>query len=321
MTRFIILACVMFITFTQISAARSFQNFLSQIKVQALSKGISEKTINKVMPTIHYVKKSITLDRKQSEFTLTFEKYQKNQLTKSRINKAVKYLRNNKKTFDIIERRYQVPREQIVALWAIESNFGTHMGKFHIPSVLATLAYDGRRAEMFTDQLLKALQIIDAGHITSKTMLGSWAGAMGQSQFMPSSFLSYAVDYTGDGTADIWRAKPDVWASIGNYLHTEGWKFGKPTKIPAILPPNFKITEDFEKNDRTLPALHQLGVKAFYRGNDNPAVRLIEPDRSSHKQAFVTFKNFYVLLHWNRSYFFALTAADLAEKIRIQLNK
>ncbi|MFT6072140.1 MAG: membrane-bound lytic murein transglycosylase B [Alphaproteobacteria bacterium] len=308
----------MMFLFAQPLFARSFDHFLNEIKIQALAKGISEKTLNDTFPTIKYVKKSVQLDRKQSEFTVTFEKYQQNQLPNSRVKKAVSFLRKHKKTFDIIERTYQVPREQIVALWAIESNFGAHTGKFHIPSVLATLAYDGRRAEMFTDQLLKALQIIDQGHITSRAMIGSWAGAMGQSQFMPSSFLNYAVDFTQDGTADIWRAKADVWASIANYLQTEGWQYGKPTKIPAILPQNFKITENMEKNDRPLRSYYQMGVKAFYRGRDNPMVRVIAPDRSAKKQAFVTFNNFYVLLHWNRSYFFALTAADLAEKIRQQ---
>ena len=286
--------------------ARSFSEFLNEIKLQALSKGISENTLNKTLPTIKYVQKSITLDRKQNEFTITFEKYQENQLPNARIQKAVR----------TIENKYNVPRENIVALWAIETDFGRYTGNFHVPSVLATLAYDGRRAELFTSQLIDALTIIDKGHVQPKAMIGSWAGAMGQSQFMPSSFLKYAVDFTGDGTADIWRAKADVWASIANYLATEGWDFNKSVAIAVTLPKGFVITEALEKEYRPISELKQMGIQYNYQSSDNPLVKLIAPDRSLYKQSFIVFKNFDVLMHWNRSYFFALTAAKLGDKIR-----
>lgn len=301
---------------SNVASARSFGAFLTDIKVQALASGISERTLQKTMPTVRYVAKAVALDRKQNEFTITFEKYQQNQLPQSRVKKAVQFLKSNKATFDVIEQKYQVPRERIVALWAIESNFGQHTGNFHIPSVLATLAYDGRRAELFTNQFLDALKIIDAGHIEPKAMIGSWAGAMGQSQFMPSSFLKYAVDFTGDGTADIWRAKADVWASIANYLSTEGWDFKTPVSLPVRLPQGFIITEKLEKEYHSLSELRALGVNITYAGTDNPMVKLIAPDRSVSKQAFIVFKNFDVLMHWNRSYFFGLTAAKLGDMIR-----
>jgi membrane-bound lytic murein transglycosylase B len=304
-----------FMALQQVSA-RSFYDFLNEIKVQALAKGISENTVNKTLPTIKFVQKSIDLDHQQSEFTVTFEKYQQNQLPISRIQKAVAFLKDNKEIFDAIEQKYHVPRERIVALWAIESNFGQNTGNFHVPSVLATLAYDGRRSELFTEQLLNALEIIDKGHIESAAMIGSWAGAMGQSQFMPSSFLKYAVDYTGDGTADIWRAKADVWASIANYLATEGWDFSKPTIMPVTLPHNFIITDALEKEYRPLSELRAMGIHVDYQRHDNPLVKLIAPDRSVNKQSFIVYKNFDVLLHWNRSYFFALTAAKLGDMIR-----
>ncbi len=318
MVRFLHFCLTIFFLISKVNYtnARSFGDFLNEIKLQALTKGISENTLNKTLPTIKYVQQAVTLDRKQSEFTITFEKYQQNQLPMSRINKAVRFLTDNKAIFDKIEQQYQVPRERIVALWAIESNFGASMGNFHVPSVLATLAYDGRRHELFTSQLLDALTIIDQGHIQSASMRGSWAGAMGQSQFMPSSFLKYAVDYTGDGTSDIWRAKPDVWASIARYLSTEGWDFNKPTTLSVMLPVGFKVTEALEKEYRPLSELKAMGIQIPYNGNDNPLVKLIVPDRSVQKQSFVVFKNFDVLLHWNRSYFFALTAAKLGDMIR-----
>ena len=207
----------------------------------------------------------------------------------------------------------------IVALWAIESNFGKNMGRYHVPSSLATLAYDGRRREMFESQLIKALRIIDEGHINASNMRGSWAGAMGQSQFMPSSFLNYAVDHTKDGTKDIWRAKADVWASIANYLQTEGWQTGRPKAVKVILPQGFAYNEDIEKTYRPLNDFRAMGVKLQENISGNPNVKLIMPDRSTEKQAFVVFENFYVILHWNRSYFFALSAAKLADKIKAAL--
>lgn len=299
--------------------ATDFRNYLSQVKIQALSQGISERTIDKVLTDVKYLPKVVKFDRRQSEFTVTFEKYQQNQMPASRVKKAVSYLRQFESTFDAIEQKYQVPREMVVALWAIESNFGRNMGNYHVPSSLATLAYDGRRREMFQDQLIKAIKIIDEGHITASNMRGSWAGAMGQSQFMPSSFLSYAVDHTQDGTKDIWRAKADVWASIANYLKTEGWQNGKPKSVKVILPENFDYNEDIEKTYRPLSDFQNMGVTLTENISGNPNVKLIMPDRSTEKQAFVVFENFYVILHWNRSYFFALSAAKLADKIKAAL--
>jgi membrane-bound lytic murein transglycosylase B len=298
--------------------SKSFTEFLDDIKIKAIAGGISEATTQNVISDIQYVNKAVELDRKQSEFTVTFEKYQQNQLPHSRVFKAVKFLKNNKQIFDALEAQYQVPRERIVALWAIESNFGQNMGNFHIPSVLATLAYDGRRAELFTSQLLDALKIIDAGHISSKNMKGSWAGAMGQSQFMPSSFLKYAIDYSKDGSADIWQSKSDVWASIANYLATEGWQMGQPTTVKATLPAGFVITESLEKEYRPLSEIKDMGITVHENVKDTTLVKLIAPDRSEQKQAFIIYNNFDVLLHWNRSYFFALTAAKLGDLIKAE---
>lgn len=302
-----------------IGAKPSFNEFLNQVRIEALSSGISQQTIDNTFGTIKFLPKVVALDKKQSEFTVTFEKYQENQLPMSRVNQAVSYLRNNKETFDIIEANYQVPREMIVALWGIESNFGRNTGGFHVPSSLASLAYDGRRHDLFKSQLLDALKIIDEGHITPQAMIGSWAGAMGQSQFMPSSFLKYAVDYTGDGSKDIWNAKADVWASIANYLRTEGWQMGQPKAIQVFLPDGFVYDETVEKVYRPLSDYLAMGVTLSASVLGNPQVKIIKPDRSVSNASFVVFQNFDVVLHWNRSYFFALTALALGDKIRAGL--
>ena len=292
--------------------ATDFRNYLSSVKVSALAQGISEKTIDQTFSHIHYLPKVVKFDRRQSEFTITFEQYQRNQMPASRIKKAVSYLKQFQSTFNTIEAEYGVPREMIVALWAIESNFGNNMGRYHVPSSLATLAYDGRRRELFEGQLIKALKIIDEGHISASDMRGSWAGAMGQSQFMPSSFLSYAVDHTQDGTKDIWRAKADVWASIANYLKTEGWENGRPKVVQVTLPDGFEYNEDIEKTYRPLSEFRENGVQLMENIVGNPNVKLIMPDRSEERQAFIVFDNFYVILHWNRSYFFALSVAKIS---------
>ena len=302
-----------------IGAKPSFQEFLNTLKVEALSVGISQETIERSFATIRFLPKVVALDKKQSEFTVTFEKYQQNQLPMSRVKQAVAYLRANKETFDIIETNYQVPREMIVALWGIESNFGRNTGGFHVLSSLASLAYDGRRHDLFKAELLDALRIIDGGHIAPQNMIGSWAGAMGQSQFMPSSFLKYAQDYTQDGSKDIWNAKADVWASIANYLRTEGWQMGQPTSVQAFLPVGFVYDETVEKNYRPLSDYLAMGVKLSSNVMGNPQVKIIKPDRSLTNASFVVFDNFYVILHWNRSYFFALTALALGDKIRANM--
>ncbi|MEM6602972.1 MAG: lytic murein transglycosylase [Pseudomonadota bacterium] len=297
-----------------------FRTYLAGVKVSALTKGLSETAIDQTLATVKYVPKAVKLDRKQNEFTISFEKYQNNQLPASRVKKAVSFLQTYKSTFDRIEQIYKVPREMIVALWAIESNFGQNTGGFHVPSVLATLAYDGRRRVLFENQLIHSMQIIQEGHVRPTQMKGSWAGAMGQSQFMPSSFLNYAVDFSKDGTKDIWRAKSDVWASIANYLQTEGWQFGKPKAVAVQLPIDFTYDEEiYAKHYRPLSEFKNMGVRLFENVSGNPNVKLIKPDRSTENQAFIAFENFDVIMHWNRSHFFALTVAKLADKIKARL--
>ena len=320
MVRFYVTLCAVFYMvmggYGFASGGQDFQTYLQSVRVTALSKGVSPNAIDNTIRSIRYVPKAVALDRKQSEFTVTFEQYQKNQITAGRIKQAVSFLREFKSTFDMIESRYQVPREMIVTLWAIETNFGKNTGGFHVPSVLATLGHDGRRSDFFTQQLINAMQIIDAGHISAQNMQGSWAGAMGQCQFMPSSFLNYAVDYTGDGTKDIWNARGDVWASIANYLKTEGWQFGKPKYIQVQLPASFIYDENIEKNYRPLSEFVKMGVNIPYNTDMNMQAKLIKPDRSTTNAAFIVFKNFDTILHWNKSYFFALTGLKLSEDIK-----
>ncbi len=200
-----------------------FETWLFELRDEAVQKGLRPALVDEALDGISPIDRVIELDRKQPESTMTMQKYLQNVLPESRINKAQELYEENRELLDKVSREYGVQPQYIVALWGIESNFGERMGNFSIIEALATLAYDGRRSEYFRKELFNALTILDQGHISVPDMEGSWAGAMGQCQFMPTSFLRYAVDYDGDGKKDIWGTKADVFASIANYLSSEGW--------------------------------------------------------------------------------------------------
>lgn len=212
-----------------------FQAWLAQVKKEALAKGISQKTVNDAFASVSHDGRVIRLDRKQPESKLTLEEYLAKTVTEQRINQGRELLAENRALLDEISAKYGVPPHYIIALWAIETSYGNNTGGFSIIESLATLAYDGRRSEYFRGELMNALKIIDQGHIAAYDMEGSWAGAMGQCQFMPSSFLSYAVDYDGDGKRDIWNTQADVFASIANYLHSSGWNTDNENNFNVLL--------------------------------------------------------------------------------------
>jgi membrane-bound lytic murein transglycosylase B len=204
-----------------------------------------------------------------------------------------------------------------VALWGIETSYGAWSGSTPVIGALATLAYDGRRAEFFRRELMDALRILDEGHVEADAMLGSWAGAMGQSQFMPSSYVRNAVDYDGDGRRDIWGTLPDVFASIANYLAKAGWNdrytWGREVGLPAALGEGL----DGLEVRRPLPAWNDLGV----RRADGAALPLVALDASllrtddGQGPAYLVYGNFRVLMAWNRSTYFGLTVGQLSDLI------
>ena len=187
-------------------ASESFKTWQAELRIEALSKGISANVFDKSFAGVEPIERVIELDRSQPEFTMTLETYLLKVVSGTRIKKLEK-LTEHKLILAEISKKFGVQPRFIVALWGIETNFGQHTGGFSVIAALATLAYDGRRSAYFRGELLNALQIIEEGHISSDNMKGSWAGAMGQSQFMPSSFLSYAYDYNRDGRRDIWTTK------------------------------------------------------------------------------------------------------------------
>ena len=182
-----------------------------------------DKVINEFKNKTKFIKRVVELDKSQPEFKLTLDQYLKRVVTPTRIKKANQKYNENKKLLTQISKHYGVQPRFIVALWGIETDFGRLTGGFSVISALTTLVYDGRRYDYFKKELINALKIVNGGHITINKMTGSWAGAMGQCQFMPSSFINYATDWDKDGSKNIWTSKPDVFASAANYLKRVGW--------------------------------------------------------------------------------------------------
>ncbi|MDH3239798.1 MAG: lytic murein transglycosylase, partial [Alphaproteobacteria bacterium] len=220
----------------QAPASQSFQAWLEGVRAEGLKRGLSKATLDAALDGLTPIERVIKLDRRQPEFVQTFRQYIEKRVNDWRIQTGRERFATHGALLKEVSQRFGVQPRFIVALWGIETNFGRHTGGFSVVRALATLAFDGRRAAYFRKELFNALTIIDEGHISAADMKGSWAGAMGQNQFMPSSFLSYAVDYNGDGRRDIWGTTADVFASAANYLKKAGWRsdqtWGREVKLP-----------------------------------------------------------------------------------------
>ena len=301
------------------AVAEEFNTWLDTLKIEARSKGISQSTIESSLSGIKPIPRVIELDRKQPEFTLTFKEYLRRVVSDRRIRIGKAKLVEHKKLLAEISIKYGVQPRYIVALWGIETDFGRITGGFPVISSLATLAYDGRRSKFFRKELFLALKIVDKGHITAKDMLGSWAGAMGQNQFMPSSFHAYAVDYNRDGSKDIWKTLPDIFASIANYLSKSGWQGDQTWGRAVRLPDKFSSKLLGRKIKKGLNQWHELGVRKL-SGKDLPKRNLlssiIRPEKGMVGPAFVVYHNYGVILKWNRSNYFATAVGTLSDKIK-----
>ena len=297
-------------------AAAPFDAWLEDFRAEARSAGVSDRTLDRALEGLAPIPRVIELDRRQPEGRMTFVEYRQRVINDARIRKGRQLLQEHRALLSRIEAQYGVPAEIIVALWGIESNFGENTGGFPVIASLATLAHEGRRAAFFTGELIAALKILDAGDITLDAMNGSWAGAMGQSQFMPSTFLAYAVDGSGDGKRDIWRNRADVFASMANYLSRMGWDrryiWGREVRVQ-----NGVATSGLDER-RPLARWQAAGVRRA-DGGDLPAVAidasLLRMDEG-RGPSYLVYDNFRVLMRWNRSTYFATSVGLLANAIR-----
>jgi len=298
---------------------REFYHYKQKLYLKALKQGYGTETIEKSFALITYTKSHVKNDKKQFTRKRTFTQYYKNAVNNLRLGKARKNLIANQLILNKVEKEFKVPRQYIVALWGIETGFGTRMGNFYTVNSLVNLAYDGRRKELFENEFFSSLDIIDQNGISPRKLKSSWAGAIGQCQFMPSTYLSYAVDYDGDGTEDIWETKADVFASMANYLSKIGWNnktpYGYELKNNSLLQADLdakkgkkiKLAKLVEKYD-----LKQIKNRTFSEYELEQNVGVIGYD----KRIFITFDNFDVIKKWNYSNYFALTIGIFAEKIK-----
>ncbi len=297
-----------------------FAAWLVEFRQEALSEGIRSETLDAALPGLTFRPRVVELDRRQPEGTLTYAEYLSRVLPPARVNRGKRLLLLHQALLTEIGNAYGVQPRFIVALWGIESDFGRVTGGFPVLDALATLAFDGRRGAFFRRQLLEALRIVDDGHIQPDEMLGSWAGAMGQSQFMPSSFQEFAVDHDGDGRRDIWGTLPDVFASAANYLARAGWKHDQTWGRRAHLPEGFDLDLKGLEVTKPLGEWQALGVRRS-NGDDLPGrqlpASLILPG-GPDGPAFLTYSNYRVLLRWNRSHYFATTVGQFADLLAAQ---
>jgi membrane-bound lytic murein transglycosylase B len=294
-----------------------FATWKASVKVQAIAQGVSEGMFDEAMKGVKPNEKIVKLDGQQPHRTITFSEYQGRVISRSRVKRGIKLLRNNRKLLNEIGKKYGVQPRFIVALWGIETDYGRNTGGFYVPAALATLAYDGRRAEFFTKELIHSLKILEEKHISIKDMKGSWAGAMGQSQFMPSSFFNFAVDHNNDGKRDIWQTRSDVFASIANYLSSTGWDQSTTWGRKVSLPEGFDVTQAGSKNIKIIADWQNLGVRKA--DGSNLPNRKIEASvvlpGGELKNAYMVYGNYHTLLDWNRSLYFATSVSLLSDQI------
>lgn len=298
--------------------SQPFSQWVADFKTRALNEGISPRIVEEAFQGVEYKSRIIELDRKQPEGRLTFQQYKDRVISQARINQGRKLYRQHTYLLQRISKKYGVPAKYIVALWGIETSYGNNTGGFGVIEALATLAYDGRRSEFFSDELINALKILDAGHISPADMKGSWAGAMGQNQFMPSSFHNFAVDGNNDGRRDIWKSLPDVFASTANYLSKSGWnkdeRWGRAVKLPA----GFDAALLGREIKKTLQEWNALGVRKAAGGYlpTDPDIlgSVIAPD-GVNGPAYLVYDNFGVIMRWNKSTYFATSVGLLADSI------
>lgn len=300
------------------AAAGDFATWLADLRAEAAGRGISAATLDAALAGVEPLPRVVELDRNQPEFTLTLDQYLARVVSDRRVEVGRAKLRENAALLGRVAARYGVQPRFLVALWGIETDFGRLTGGFNVVQALVTLAYDGRRSAYFRGELLDALAILEAGHVRPEAMVGSWAGAMGQTQFMPSSFRRFAVDFDGDGRADLWQSRPDVFASAANYLSRSGWTDGLTWGREAHLPEGFDPALLGLETRKPLSGWQALGVRRA-DGRDLPKspdleASLVAPDGPKGR-VFLVYGNYRVILTWNRSHLFGIAVGTLADRL------
>lgn len=298
-------------------ADEAFQAWLAALRAEAEAQGISASTLDQALTGVEPIARIIELDRRQPEFTETFWHYLDLRVSEQRIERGRELLVEQAALFREVEQRYGVQARFLAAFWGLESNYGSATGDYPVIDALVTLAYDRRRGDFFRTQLLDALKILDQGHIAYDRLIGSWAGAMGHVQFIPSTFHHYAVDQDGDGRRDIWDSLPDALASAANFLSQIGWDPNGTWGREVLVPDDFAWDLAGLDQRKTLAEWQALGVRDA-AGGDLPAgpetASLLAPGGYAGP-TFLVYRNFRVILNWNRSITYAIAVGHLADRL------
>lgn len=295
---------------------QNWNHWVADVRQEALSQGISPIIFDEAFSTIHEPSRQIkSLSRSQPEHRLTYEKYRSSRVDNYRITVGRRAYKKNGALVDKIANEYGVDPCFIMSFWGMETSYGSYMGNFPVIKSLATLAYDSNRKDFFRKQLFYALHIVNDGHVTLSHFKGEWAGASGQPQFLPSSWMEYAQDYDGDGRKDIWDSKPDVFASIANYMKKNGWQTGEPWAVYVTLPKNFDDKLEGKKVVKKVSEWSAMGIKTD-NGKPLPYQNLeasiIQPYGGP---VFLAYPNYKMILRYNNSIYYAGAIGYLADKI------
>ncbi len=298
------------------AASQPFSEWLEELRFEARARGIEDERFDRLFYAVEPIDRVIELDHRQPEFTQTFWRYMDARLTPARIERGQALLAEHAELLAAVQRRYHVQPRFIVAFWGLESSYGEATGEFPLVAALATLAWDGRRGGFFRDQLLDLLQLIAEGDVPEQAQ-GSWAGAFGQMQFIPSTFRAYAVDFDGDGRRDLWNSLPDIFASAANYLSSIGWDGESTWGREVVLPLGFDYSLSGLERDATLAEWSARGVGAV-DGKPLPAVNmrasLLLPGGINGGPAFLVYRNFRKIMSWNNSLLYAISVGHLADR-------
>ena len=307
------------INMVQASAADpEFGRWIDRFRSMALRNGISDATFDLAFDGVRYNRSIIEKDRNQSEFTKQIWEYLDSAVSDARISNGRDAVRQNGRILEAIEAKYGVEKEVVAAIWGLESAYGTYRGDVPLIESLATLAYDGRRRDFFEEQLIAALKIIDQGNVHPRDMTGSWAGAMGHTQFIPTSYLDYAVDFTGDGRRDIWADDPtDALASTAAYLARFGWQKGQPWGVEVALPNGFDFGQSGERIKKSIAEWTALGVRDAEGRQipDHGAASILLP-AGAQGAAFMIFNNFHVIERYNQADAYVIAVGHLSDRIK-----
>ena len=327
--------CVFFliifvISVQNLTANEDFGTWLRDFKKIAVKNGISKQTVNEVMNDAEFLPKVIEYDRYQPEFYEDTYTYIRKRSSKEKLKKGLSLYKKEKDTINKIEKNFYVEKELLLALMGIETNFGKYLGKMDIISSLSTLSFDKRRSAFFTNELLTLLKLIDNNVVDKNILYGSWAGAFGNFQFMPSTILNNAIDYNNDNQIDL-KSAEDSFASAANYIKKIGWKQNEPcfykVELKEDIPTKYLNSSARKITNKRKVKYFKKYLKSYekYNLNDNSISAIITPDKDiipgakNLRPAFIIFSNYELILKWNRSLRFALAVCTLKEKFENEI--